>query len=119
MPRKTSSYLVILPNSVVHHINLSKNSTGMDCLEKVCSLLGIVEVDYFGLKYFDHRGICLWLNLRMKIMTQVKHSSKPYQLYFRVKYFIDPVTIQQPTTRWVTYITAVPLYGDACNKGVL
>lgn len=119
MPRNKTSredVLVTLPDSVVHHISLPCSATGMDCLEKVkytcnfvvfiitsqiCSLLGIVEVDYFGLRYVDHHGIYLWLNLRMKLTTQLKQSGQPYQLHFRVKYFIDPKTIQQPSTKYV------------------
>ena len=129
MPLKSSSdgrldCLVTLPNSVVYHVSLPENATGLDCVEKVsiilhsfecnvyyctlfqffqlCSILGIVEIDYFGLRFIDHHGIYLWLNLRMKLSTQIKYSS-PYQLHFRVKYFVDPKTLQQPTTRSADY----------------
>lgn len=121
MPRSSSSLksvLVTLPNSVVHNFHLPESATGMDCLEKVCnalftaiilkillpplqicSLLGIVEVDYFGLRYVDHHGIYLWVNLRMNLSMQIKTASTPIQLYLKVKYYVDPQTLQQPSTR--------------------
>jgi len=68
------------------------------CMQ-VCSLLGIVETDYFGLAYQNgHKGNELWLNLRNRLCQEVP-GSQPYRLEFRVKFFIPAHMIQQQSTR--------------------
>jgi len=62
-------------------------------------MLGIVEMDYFGLTY--HRGRNdeqLWLNLRNRVCQEVP-GSQPYRLEFRVKFFTPAHMIQQDATR--------------------
>jgi len=66
---------------------------------QVCSLLGIVETDYFGLTYQNGRkGNGLWLNLRNRVCQEVS-GSQPYRLEFRVKFFVPAHMIQQEATR--------------------
>lgn len=68
----------------------------------MCEVLGIVEVDYFGLKYADREAGCeAWVNTRLNLRRQLKRSNQPYRLAFRVKFFTDPILLQQPSTKSV------------------
>ena len=70
------------------------------CLLQVCSLLGIVETDYFGLTHQNGRnGDALWLNLRNRICQEVS-GGQPYRLELRVKFFVPAHMIQQEVTRY-------------------
>jgi len=69
-------------------------------LLQVCSLLGIVETDYFGLTYQSgQKGGELWLNLRNRVCQEVP-GRQPYRLEFRVKFFVPAHMIQQEATRY-------------------
>ena len=68
----------------------------------MCEVLGIVEIDYFGLKYADRLAGCeAWINTRSNLRRQLKHCRTPYRLGFRVKFFTEPNLLQQPSTRSV------------------
>ena len=90
-------------DSALYTIMLPLDATGYECLIKICRLLGTVEHDYFGLKYSDCDGLFAWINNRLMLRTQIK-SSPPYLLYLRVKYFVDPSTLQQPTTKHLFFL---------------
>ncbi|XP_065843091.1 E3 ubiquitin-protein ligase MYLIP-like [Oscarella lobularis] len=109
------SYIVAQPtcqNDAVQCF-LPKNATGIDLLNKVCSVLGIVETDYFGLLYDVDAGEGKrkrsWLNLRNNIARQVdrrrgggKDGSRalgPYMLELKVKFYVDPEQLIQEKTR--------------------
>ena len=67
----------------------------------MCSILGIVEREYFGLQFSDKTSGCrIWINNRLKMKTQVKHRP-PYDLFFAVKYYTDPELLLQPATVYV------------------
>ena len=67
----------------------------------MCGVLGIVEVDYFGLKFADRLAGCeAWVNARLNLGRQLKkRTAPPYRVAFRVKYFTDPHLLQQPSTK--------------------
>ena len=68
----------------------------------MCDVLGIVEVDYFGLKFTDCLAGCEgWVNTRINLKRQLKRCDQPYRLGFRVKYFTDIHLLQQPSTKSV------------------
>ena len=69
---------------------------------QMCEVLGIVEIDYFGLKFADRVAGCeAWINTRSNLRRQLKRCRLPYRLGFRVKYFTEPNLLQQPSTRFV------------------
>eukprot|EP00795_Rhopilema_esculentum_P005411 gene5411-577_t len=97
--------LITEPNGTVHELILDHDANGLDCLEKVCSRLHIVERDYFGLRHKDAvNGVEFWLNLRNPLCHQVSGKA-PYRLKFAPKYFVRPQELQQPTTRDLFYFT--------------
>jgi len=67
----------------------------------VCSQLGIVEEDYFGLQYTGGKGEALWLNNRNRIDKQLSGHSLPYRFQLRVKFYVQPHLLLQDTSRWV------------------
>lgn len=69
------------------------------CMQ-VCKSLGILEKDYFGLRYLDKNGEYLWINLRNPLHEQLVPGNR-LVMDMRVKYFIKPQKILQPVTRLV------------------
>lgn len=66
----------------------------------MCKNLGILEKDYFGLRYLDKNGEYLWINLRNPLHEQlVPGTGNRLLMDMRVKYFIKPQKILQPVTR--------------------
>nr|CDS31780.2 hypothetical transcript [Hymenolepis microstoma] len=68
-------------------IFISKNDDGQVLFNKVCDLLGgIVERDYFGLRFMDKNNQRQWLDLGRNVKKQMTgaHSSA---LSFRVKHY--------------------------------
>jgi len=61
--------------------------------------LGILEKDYFGLRYVDKNGEYLWINLRNPLHEQIVPGTHRTVMEMRVKYFIRPHKILQPVTR--------------------
>ena len=87
-----------------------------DCINdlfdgKVCQMLGIIEVDYFGLQYLGHRGEMLWINMRNQIKQQMTGANNPpFRFQLKVKFFVPPHLLLQEETRYVYYIRApIPL----------
>ncbi len=66
---------------------------------QVCEQLGIVEVDYFGLKYYDNKkNEAVWVNLRNQLSDELP-GPPPYRLRLCVKFFTQPENILQEPTR--------------------
>ena len=67
---------------------------------QVCKSLGILEKEYFGLRYIDKNGEPLWVNLCNPLHEQLipTPSHRPV-MEMRVKYFIRPQKILQTVTR--------------------
>lgn len=66
---------------------------------QVCKSLGLLEREYFGLRYQDKAGDWLWVNLRNPLSEQVPQGNRVV-IEMRVKYFISPHKILQPVTRY-------------------
>lgn len=65
---------------------------------QICGILGIVEKDYFGLKFVDQAsGYRIWVNRRLRMTTQLK-SRPPHTLYFCVKFYTQPQYLLQAST---------------------
>ncbi|XP_039299324.1 E3 ubiquitin-protein ligase MYLIP [Nilaparvata lugens] len=98
--------LVSQPNSVIIEVEVTQKAKGQECLEKVCSCLGINnESDYFGLKYHSVKGQECWLNLRNPIERQVGGVA-PFRFALRVKFWVPPHLVLQDTTRHLFYLHA-------------
>nr|KAG5690589.1 hypothetical protein BaRGS_022593 [Batillaria attramentaria] len=82
----------------VWEIEVDQKATGQTCLDKVCERLGVLEDDYLGLQYRGSKHEVLWLNLRNRLDHQVS-GHQPYRFQLRVKFCVQPHTIQQDTTR--------------------
>ncbi|CAB1421531.1 unnamed protein product [Pleuronectes platessa] len=94
---------VTRPDSVVMEVEVDGKANGEDCLNKVCRMLGIIEVDYFGLQFTGSKGENLWLNLRNRICQQMDNVT-PCRLRLRVKFFVEPHLILQEQTRHVFFM---------------
>lgn len=95
----TKSYVVRRLDSTEQEVTLLKKATGAECLDKVCKSLGILEKDYFGLRFLDKNGEYLWINLRNPLHEQLVPGNRMV-MDMRVKYYIRPQKILQPVTRF-------------------
>lgn len=101
---KTVPVTVVLPDCSAYFMELREDCRGYDCLAKMCDVLGVVEIDYFGLKYTDYLAGCeAWVNNRLNLRRQLKRSRQPYRLAFRVKFFTEAHLLQQPSTKQAFY----------------
>lgn len=95
--------LVVQPSSVVLEIHVPAKAKGQELLEKACEQIGIrAEMDYFGLKQTTAKGEEFWLNLRNPIERQVL-GVQPFRFLLRVKFWVPPHLVLQPTTRHIMY----------------
>lgn len=90
--------------SVVREYHIPKKSRGQLLLDRVCDDLGLIERDYFGLRYRSKDGELLWLNLRNTLGHQL-HGKSPHRLSIQVKFFVSPAELQQSITRNLFYLT--------------
>ncbi|KAL8610362.1 hypothetical protein ACOMHN_041176 [Nucella lapillus] len=93
---------VCLPDSHLLEIEVDQKATGQQCLDKVCEQLCILEVDYLGLRYCGNKQEQLWLNLRNRLDQQVS-GHQPYRFSLRLKFCVQPHSIQQDITRHLYY----------------
>ena len=88
--------------NLAHFSNVFINSFILSHTHKtqVCKSLGILEKEYFGLRYADKNGEPLWVNLCNPLHEQLVPAPghRPV-MEMRVKYFIRPQKILQPVTR--------------------
>ncbi|CAG2117768.1 unnamed protein product [Medioppia subpectinata] len=71
-------------------------------------MLGIIEVDYFGLQYMGQRGEMLWINMRNQIKQQTTGANTPpLRFQLKVKFFVPPHLLLQEVTRHQFYISIV------------
>ncbi|VDD81389.1 unnamed protein product [Mesocestoides corti] len=97
---------VTQPDNVVLHIDVDSKADGQEVLNKVCTLLGIQdEADYFGLQYALAKGDLIWLNLRNRLSKQLP-CNPPYNLFFKVKYFVPPYNLVLEETKHQFYLNA-------------
>ena len=65
-------------------------------------MLGIIEVDYFGLQYWGQKGEMLWINMRNQIKQQMTGANTPpFRFQLKVKFFVPPHLLLQEVTRLV------------------
>ncbi|MXQ89777.1 hypothetical protein E5288_WYG011566 [Bos mutus] len=96
----------------------SQRAPGKVLLDAVCNHLNLVEGDYFGLEFPDHKKITVWLDLLKPIVKQIRRP-KHVVVKFVVKFFPpDHTQLQEELTR---YLFALQVKQDlaqgrlACN----
>ncbi|EDL00605.1 FERM, RhoGEF (Arhgef) and pleckstrin domain protein 1 (chondrocyte-derived) [Mus musculus] len=74
---------------------------GKVLFDAVCNHLNLVEGDYFGLEFPDHRKIVVWLDLLKPIVKQIRRP-KHVVVKFVVKFFPpDHTQLQEELTRYL------------------
>ncbi|XP_066475750.1 FERM, ARHGEF and pleckstrin domain-containing protein 1 isoform X3 [Tiliqua scincoides] len=78
-----------------------QRAPGKILLDAVCNHLNLVEGDYFGLEFLDHKKIMVWLDLLKPIVKQIRRP-KHVVLKFVVKFFPpDHAQLQEELTRYL------------------
>ncbi|XP_059935560.1 FERM, ARHGEF and pleckstrin domain-containing protein 1 [Mesoplodon densirostris] len=78
-----------------------QRAPGKVLLDAVCSHLNLVEGDYFGLEFPDHKKITVWLDLLKPIIKQIRRP-KHVVVKFVVKFFPpDHTQLQEELTRYL------------------
>lgn len=78
-----------------------QRAPGKVLLDAVCSHLNLVEGDYFGLEFPDHKKITVWLDLLKPIVKQIRRP-KHVVVRFVVKFFPpDHTQLQEELTRYL------------------
>lgn len=85
--------LVEIPDKSSIKVTLSKDATGLDCLESVTKELGLYEVGYFGLSYKTKKGYDWWLVLEKPIKKQLEQNTISYigsiRLKLKIHFFVN------------------------------
>ncbi|XP_053554063.1 tyrosine-protein phosphatase non-receptor type 4 [Bombina bombina] len=96
---------ILLLDNTVQTFRVNKHDHGQVLLDLVFSYLDLTERDYFGLQLADNS--CdnpWWLDPNKPIRKQLKRGS-PYNLNFRVKFFVcDPSKLQEEYTRYQYFL---------------
>uniref|UniRef100_U3ET62 FERM, ARHGEF and pleckstrin domain-containing protein 1 n=3 Tax=Micrurus TaxID=8634 RepID=U3ET62_MICFL len=80
---------------------IPQRAPGKLLLDAVCNHLNLVEGDYFGLEFLDHKKVMIWLDLLKPIIKQIKRP-KHVILKFVVKFFPpDHAQLQEELTRYL------------------
>ncbi|KAL6036880.1 hypothetical protein STEG23_035537, partial [Scotinomys teguina] len=78
-----------------------QRAPGKVLLDAVCNHLNLVEGDYFGLEFPDHKKIMVWLDLLKPIAKQIRRP-KHVVVKFVVKFFPpDHTQLQEELTRYL------------------
>lgn len=78
-----------------------QRAPGKVLLDAVCNHLNLVEGDYFGLEFPDHKRITVWLDLLKPIVKQIRRP-KHVVVRFVVKFFPpDHTQLQEELTRYL------------------
>ena len=90
---------VTLLDGSVANFDVEGKSKGEDLLAKVSEKLNLIEKDYFGFLYIDHRDKTLtWLQSDRKLSQQFKQDRK---CIFQVKFYPpEPAQLQEDLTRY-------------------
>ncbi|XP_041438343.1 FERM, ARHGEF and pleckstrin domain-containing protein 1-like [Xenopus laevis] len=98
---KIYPFKVQMLDETLETIEVPIRAPGKTLLDAVCSHLNLVEGDYFGLEFQDHRKIMVWLDLLKPIVKQIRRP-KNVVLKFVVKFFPpDHTQLQEELTRYL------------------
>ncbi|XP_074845577.1 FERM, ARHGEF and pleckstrin domain-containing protein 1 isoform X3 [Carettochelys insculpta] len=100
-PGKLISIKIQMLDDTQEVFDVPQRAPGKVLLEAVCNHLNLVEGDYFGLEFPDHKKIMVWLDLLKPIMKQIRRP-KHVVLKFVVKFFPpDHAQLQEELTRYL------------------
>ncbi|XP_015218975.1 FERM, ARHGEF and pleckstrin domain-containing protein 1 isoform X2 [Lepisosteus oculatus] len=100
-PGRHVSIKVQMLDDTAEVFDVSQRAPGKMLFDLVCSHLNLIEGDYFGLEFQDHRKMTVWLDLLKPIMKQVRRP-KHTVLRFVVKFFPpDHTQLQEELTRYL------------------
>lgn len=72
-----------------------------DLFYQVCESLNLIELDYFGLEYYDKNMIQYWLDLERPIHRQLSLSMDNLNMNFAVKFYTtEPSKLEDELTRY-------------------
>uniref|UniRef100_A0A8I5N5J5 Tyrosine-protein phosphatase non-receptor type n=1 Tax=Papio anubis TaxID=9555 RepID=A0A8I5N5J5_PAPAN len=96
---------ILLLDNTVQAFKVNKHDQGQVLLDIVFKHLDLTEQDYFGLQLADDStDNPRWLDPNKPIRKQLKRGS-PYNLNFRVKFFVsDPNKLQEEYTRYQYFL---------------
>ncbi|KAM3585079.1 uncharacterized protein V6R79_006737 [Siganus canaliculatus] len=113
-PGRQVSIRVQMLDDTQEVFQISQRSPGKVLFDLVCVHLNLVEGDYFGLEYQDHRKMTVWLDLLKPTLKQVRRPKNTI-LRFVVKFFPpDHTQLLEELTR---YLFALQIKRDlACGR---
>ena len=90
---------VTLLDGTIAKYDMDNKASGEDLLNHVSDQLGLIEKDYFGFLYIDHRDkVLTWLHTDRKLRKQLKDDRK---LIYQVKFYPpEPAQLQEDLTRY-------------------
>ncbi|XP_073425646.1 FERM, ARHGEF and pleckstrin domain-containing protein 1 isoform X1 [Dendrobates tinctorius] len=98
---KSYPFKVQMLDDTQETIEAPLRAPGKALLDAVCSHLNLVEGDYFGLEFQDHRKMMVWLDLLKPTIKQIRRP-KNTVLKFVVKFFPpDHTQLQEELTRYL------------------
>nr|XP_056717715.1 FERM, ARHGEF and pleckstrin domain-containing protein 1 isoform X1 [Euleptes europaea] len=98
---KLTSIKIQMLDDTQESFEVPQRAPGKVLLDAVCSHLNLVEGDYFGLEFLDHKKIMVWLDLLKPIVKQIRRP-KHVVVKFVVKFFPpDHAQLQEELTRYL------------------
>ncbi|XP_004704331.1 FERM, ARHGEF and pleckstrin domain-containing protein 1 [Echinops telfairi] len=98
---KLTSIKVQMLDDTQEAFEVPQRAPGKVLLEAVCNHLSLVEGDYFGLEFPDHKKTTVWLDLLKPIVKQIRRP-KHVVVKFVVKFFPpDHTQLQEELTRYL------------------
>ncbi|XP_077572264.1 FERM, ARHGEF and pleckstrin domain-containing protein 1-like isoform X1 [Stigmatopora nigra] len=112
-PGRKVSLRVQMLDDTQEVFQISQRSPGKVLFDLICVHLNLVEGDYFGLEYQDHRKMTVWLDLLKPTLKQIRRPKNTI-LRFVVKFFPpDHTQIMEELTQ---YLFALQIKRDlACG----
>ncbi|CAL8075999.1 unnamed protein product [Calicophoron daubneyi] len=96
---KTVDCTVVMLDGTTREFRLDKAAYGQQLFDSVCTHLGLLEVDFFGITYYDATNNWFWLRLDQKIAKQI--GKNDWQFEFQVKFYpFDMDSIKEDLTRY-------------------
>ncbi|XP_062303682.1 FERM, ARHGEF and pleckstrin domain-containing protein 1 isoform X1 [Osmerus eperlanus] len=100
-PGRQVSIRVQMLDDTQEVFEVSQRSLGKALFDLVCAHLNLVEGDYFGLEYQDHRKMMVWLDLLKPTLKQIRRPKNTI-LRFVVKFFPpDHTQLLEELTRYL------------------
>ncbi|VDP70528.1 unnamed protein product [Echinostoma caproni] len=96
---KTVDCTVVMLDGTTREFRLDKAAYGQQLFDSVCTHLGLLEVDFFGITYYDTTNNWYWLQLDQKIAKQL--GKNDWQFEFQVRFYpYDIDAIKEDLTRY-------------------